>query len=66
MTWDYDTTEYKKQAQVDPKWGLERQINYGLGDEKLDRGMLKNHLKDLKIPDERRAFLELLVWNKKF
>lgn len=66
MTWDYDTTEYKKQAKADPKWHLERLINYGLGDEKIDTKMLAKHLKDLKIPDERRAFLELLIWNKPF
>ena len=66
MTWDYTTTEYQKQAKADPKWHLERIINYGLGDEKIDRVLLEQHLKDLKIPDDRRAFLELLLWNKKF
>ena len=66
MTWDYTTTEYQKQTQADPKWHLERLINYGLGDEKIERKLLEEHLNDLKIPDDRRAFLELLLWNKKF
>ena len=66
MTWDYDKTEYQKQAKADEKWHLERLINYSLGDEKIDRKMLEKHLKDLKIPDDRRSFLELLIWNKKF
>ena len=66
MTWDYDTTEYRKQAKADPKWHLERQINYGLNDEKIDRKNLEKYLPELKIPDEKRAFLELLIWNKKF
>ena len=66
MTWDYSTTEYQKQAKADPKWHLERLINYGLGEEKIDREMLGKYLKDLNIPNEKRAFLELLIWNKKF
>ncbi len=66
MAWDYDTTEYQKQAKADKIWHLEKLINYGLGDEKLKRDVLEKHLKDLNIPEERRAFLELLLWNKKF
>lgn len=66
MTWDYGITEYKKQAKADEKWHLERLINYGLGGEKLKRNVLEKHLKELKIPKERRDFLELILWNKKF
>lgn len=66
MTWDYDKTEYDKQAQATPKWHLERLINYGLGGEKLDRELLKKYLAELNIPEDRRAFLELLIWNKTF
>lgn len=65
MTWDYAKTEYKKQAEKDPVWELERLINYGPGKEKIDRKKLENHLAELKISDDRRAFLELLLWNKK-
>lgn len=66
MTWDYNTTEYQKQAKADPKWHLERLINYGLGDEKIDKKMLEKYLSELNISDDRRAFFELLIWNKKF
>lgn len=66
MPWDYKKTEYEKQAAADPKWRLERLINYGLKGKKLERELLKKYLKDLKIPENRRAFLELLLWNKKF
>lgn len=65
MAWDYDKKEYKKQAKADPAWALERRINYG-GKGKINRELLKKHLKELKIPENRRAFLELLLWNKKF
>jgi len=66
MTWDYTTTEYQKQAQADPKWHLERLINYGLGEEKIDKEMLAKYIQELDIPEEKRAFLELLLWDKKF
>ena len=65
MTWDYDKTEYKKQAEGDPVWELERLVNYGLGKEKINRKKLEKHLAELKIPECRRAFFELLLWNKK-
>lgn len=65
MTWDYKKTTYDKQATADPRWRLERLINYGLKGEKLEQSLLEKYLNDLKIPDNRRAFLELLLWNKK-
>lgn len=65
MTWDYDKTEYQKQAEGDPVWKLERLINYGLGGEKIKKEMLEKHLSKLKIPENRRTFFELLLWNKK-
>lgn len=66
MTWDYNKKEYTKQAKKDPIWRLERLINFGLGKEKIDRKLLEKHIYELKIPENRRAFLELLLWNKKF
>ena len=66
MAWDYVKTEYQKQANADEKWRLERLINYGLGNEKLKRAVLEKYLQELKIPEDRRAFLEVILWNKKF
>lgn len=66
MTWDYRDKDYKKQADADPVWRLERLINYGLGDEKLDRHLVEKYLPVLRIPENRRAFLELLIWDKPF
>lgn len=65
MAWDYDKTEYEKQAEEDPVWKLERLINYGLGGERIKKEMLEKHLEKLKIPENRRAFFELLLWDKK-
>ena len=47
MTWDYDKTEYKKQAEGDPVWELERLVNYGLGKEKINRKKLEKHLEKI-------------------
>ncbi len=66
MAWDYDQDSYKKQAAKDPVWYLERLINHDLGDGKLPRALLEKHMAELKIPEGRRAFLELLLWNKPF
>lgn len=64
--WDYTKTEYEKQAAADPIWKLERLINYGLGEEKIDKEILKKFLPKLRIPENRRVFFELLLWNKPF
>lgn len=66
MTWDYPQLDYEKQAKADEKWRLERLINYGLENEKLDRDKLTKYLAELDIPEDRRAFLEFILWNKKF
>lgn len=66
MPWDYTEEEYRKQAAADPVWHLERLINYGFGEEKIDRALLERYLPQLKIPEDRRKFLELLLWNKPF
>lgn len=66
MTWDYPTAAYETQARADPVWRLERLINYGLGRERLDRAALEKHLAELHIPEDRRAFLALLLWGRKF
>lgn len=64
MPWDYTEEEYQKQAKADPIWHLERLINHGFGEEKIDRALLKKHLPELNIPEDARAFLELILWNK--
>lgn len=67
MAWDYTDAEYAKQAAADPAWDLERRINGGLPDGvRLNGALLARYLPQLKITDDRRAFLELLVWNKSF
>lgn len=61
--WDYPKTDKLKGNE---KWYLERALTYGLAGEKLKRGIVKKYLKNLKIPEDTRAFLELLLWRKPF
>ncbi len=59
--WDYPKTK-----EHDVRWKLERLCTYGLHGEKIDRALLEEHLAQLRIPENTRAFLELLLWNKPF
>lgn len=62
--WEYDPEAYATQAKTDPKWNLERKIIYGLGPgERLKKGELIRELAALKIPAERKAFLNLIINN---
>ena len=61
MPWDYTKKAYKKQANADPRWHLERLINYGLAKEKLNKNTLKQLLPQLHIPELRRKLLKLLL-----
>lgn len=65
MTWDYTKEEYERQQKADPLWRMERLILYGLGREKLDPEILKKYLPQFHVPEDRKFFLELLLWNRK-
>ena len=60
--------DYPKQVNMrkDDKWRLERLLTYGFGEEKVDREELKRNFNELKIPDNTKAFFELLLWDKPF
>lgn len=59
-TWDYDQRTLTDD-EAGQRWKLERQILYGLGDEKLDEAHLRKHLPFLNIPEDRRYFLTLIL-----
>jgi hypothetical protein len=66
MFWDYKSSAVKKQGEADEVWALERLINFGVGRRKLSKQLLQKYLPKLRIDENKRAALELLVWNKKF
>ena len=64
--WDYDTSKQDLNSESWQLWKLQRQLDYGLGEEKLSRVMLEKYWDQLKMPDETRTFLELILWQKHF
>lgn len=60
--WDYTI---KNSKQIPAVWKLERLINYGLNDEKINIQELKYNWNKIKIDSQKREFLELLLWPKK-
>lgn len=61
--WDYPQDQRIQQNEV---WYLERLLTHGITDEKIDRAMLERNFAAIKIPENTRAFFELLLWNKPF
>lgn len=58
--WDYDIGTLEP-GEAGERWKLTRLILYGLGGEKIPPDLLRKHLPFLKIPEDRRAFLMLLL-----
>lgn len=65
MPWDYGKKEYEKQKKNDPLWHLERLVNYGLENEKINKQFLEKHLDDINVPENRRDFLKLILHGTK-
>ena len=61
--WDYPNDPGLKQDEV---WYLERLLTHGITDEKIDRVMLERNFDTIRIPENTRAFFELLLWDKPF
>lgn len=58
--WDYDIGTLKKTEEAE-RWALERAILYGLNGQRIPRNLLMKHLPHLRIPEDRRTFLMLLL-----
>jgi len=59
--WSVDTNALKKYPRQYSIWKLEQLINFGLGEEKLDKKKLKKHFSELNIDREKRRYLEFLL-----
>ncbi|MBI4600315.1 hypothetical protein HY732_05365 [Candidatus Uhrbacteria bacterium] len=64
MPWDYDDAQFTAQAKADPAWYLERRITYGLEGTHLDRAQLIAYLPTIRIPQDRREFLEFVLYGE--
>ena len=59
--WSVNTKRLKKDKKAYEIWRLEQMINYGLGGEKLDGEKLRKYLLVLKIDNDTRKFLEMIL-----
>jgi hypothetical protein len=61
--WDYDKKELSK-TEKGRIFILERMINYGPGDEKINLADVKKYWDKLQLFSLQRKLLELLIWGK--
>lgn len=59
--WSTDTAELQKNTEKYAVWRLEQLINFGLGEEKIDRDELKKYWDEVHIDPFKRKFLALFV-----
>lgn len=64
--WDYNLKNIDERDEKFIIWKLERLVNYGLGGEKIDAKLLKKYFTKIKMPENTKAFLELLLWKKPY
>ena len=59
--WSVDETELKKDPEHYAIWRLEQRINFGLGEEKLNRAELKKYWDKIDIDPFKRKALALAL-----
>lgn len=59
--WSVDETELKKDSVAYAIWRLEQRINFGVGEEKLDRTELKKYWNKIDIDPAKRRALSLAL-----
>lgn len=59
--WSTDISELQKDKEKFSIWRLEQLINFGLGEEKIDRDELRKYWEVVKIDPFKRKFLSLFV-----
>ncbi len=65
--WSVDTKKFKKENPSEYKiWKISQLINYGLGNEKLNKVEVKKAWPELKdrIDSSSKTYLEYLLWGK--
>lgn len=63
--WSVDINELKKDKEKYAVWRLEQMVNFGLGDEKINREELKKYWPLLNLDPKRKKFLSFILWPKK-
>lgn len=64
--WSIDEKKFKKENPKGYKiWRLEQMINYGLGNEKLNEGLVKKYWEKILMDEITKKYLKFLLWPKK-
>lgn len=63
--WSTDTKRLQKDPEKYAVWKLEQMINYGLGNEKINRKDLVKYFDSLVIDPDKKAFLTYILYGKK-
>ena len=59
--WSIDTRHLKKYPRQYAVWRLEQLINFGLGEEKIDKKELLRYLSEIKIDPDKKKYLKFLL-----
>lgn len=63
--WSVDINRLKKDKKAWEKWQLEQMINFGLGNKKISKSLLKKYWHKLYLDPQKKKFLAFLLWGKK-
>ncbi len=61
QNWSTDTTELKKNSQTHEVWMLEQLINFGLGNEKLNKVDLQENVLLINFDQTKKKYLTFLL-----
>ena len=59
--WSTDTTELEKDPDAFAVWKLEQRINFGIGEEKINKAELMRYWDELDLDPYKKKFLALLL-----
>ena len=59
--WSVDTAELQKDPRAYAVWRLEQAINWGIGEGKISKELLRRHWREIDIDPRKRAFLALFI-----
>lgn len=62
--WSVDTKILKKFPDKYRVWKLEQMINFGLGEEKINKKDLKKYFGQLHVDPQKKRYLEFLLSSK--
>lgn len=63
--WGVDIEELKKHKKEYAIWRLEQMVNFGIGQDKLNKSQLKKYWPFLHLDPKKKKFISMLLWPAK-